>query len=124
MKVSAATSAILATGNAILFISPDAALANEAKPIQLLKPNVSSANPLMRLLEKRSSSREFSPEKLPLEVISRMLWAAFGINRTDSGNRTAPSARNRQEIDICVATADGLYLFDAKANRLNPILEE
>ncbi len=31
---------------------------------------------------------------------------------------------NRQEIDIYVATADGLYLYDAKGHVLNPILSE
>ena len=125
LKVSATTGAILASGNTLLpIIIPNTASANEPKPIQLLHPTMGSSNPLIQLLEKRSSSREFSPEKLPLAIISSMLWAAFGINRPDSGKRTAPSANNRQEIDIYVATVDGLYLFDAKANRLNPIRGE
>jgi nitroreductase len=50
------------------------------------------------------------------------LWAAFGINRADSGHRTAPSASNRQEIDIYVASADGLYLHNAKSHALEPVL--
>ena len=50
--------------------------------------------------------------------------SAFGINRTDTGKRTAPSAMNWQEIDIYVATSDGLYLYNAKAHALNPILSE
>ena len=53
-----------------------------------------------------------------------MLWAAFGINRPETGRRTAPSAINMQEIDIYVARADGLYLFDAKGNILTPLLAE
>jgi nitroreductase len=53
-----------------------------------------------------------------------MLWAACGINRPDSGHRTAPSARDMQEIDIYVARADGLYLFDAKENMLMLVLAE
>ena len=80
--------------------------------------------PLMQTLKERGSSREFSPEKLPLQVLSNLLWAAFGVNRPDSGKRTAPSARNWQEIDIYVATAEGLYLFDAKAHVLKPVLTE
>ncbi|MDD5135022.1 MAG: SagB/ThcOx family dehydrogenase, partial [Phycisphaerae bacterium] len=47
----------------------------------------------------------------------------FGVNRPD-GKRTAPSAMNKQEIDIYVATAEGLYLYDAKANTLIGILAE
>jgi nitroreductase len=76
----------------------------------------------MQLLAKRSSSREFSSEPLPVSILSQMLWAAAGINRPESGHRTAPTANNRQEIDIYVATAVGLYLYDAKPNLLKPIL--
>jgi SagB-type dehydrogenase family enzyme len=78
----------------------------------------------MQVLKDRCSTREFSPQKLPVQVLSDLLWAAFGVNRPDSGKRTAPSARNWQEIDIYVATSEGLYLFDAKAHRLQPILPD
>ncbi len=112
--------ASVATG-AILSMAPGIGLAQEPKPIQLLKPNMGS--PLMQLLGKRMSSREFSPEPLPVEVLSNLLWAAFGISRPD-GRRTAPTASNRQEIDLYVAAPNGLYVYDAKANQLNPVLTE
>ena len=112
----------VATG-AILSMSPHITIAEETKSIQLLKPQIGSGNPLMQLLWKRKSSREFSPEPLPVEVLSNLLWAAFGINRPD-GRRTAPTASNRQEIDIYVVMANGLYLYNVKANLLNPLLAE
>jgi SagB-type dehydrogenase family enzyme len=98
--------------------------AEKLKPIQLLKPQLDKGRPLMQVLKDRSSSRSFSKEKLPLQVISDLLWAAFGVNRTETGKRTAPSAVNWQEIDIYVAMSDGLYLYDAKAHILKPILSE
>jgi len=98
--------------------------AEESKPIQLLKPQTDGGRPLMQVLKDRKSSREFGSEKLPPQILSNLLWAAFGINRPDSGKRTAPSAMNRQEMDVYVATADGLYLFDAKAHLLKPVLTE
>lgn len=52
------------------------------------------------------------------------MWAAYGINRPERGLRTAPSAANRQDIDLYVATADGVYVYDAKANLLNPVVAE
>ena len=116
LKASAATGVILS-------MTPNITLAEEQKPIQLIQPQIGSGNPLMQLLWKRMSSREFSPEPLPVGVLSTLLWAAFGINRPD-GRRTAPTASNRQEIDIYVAAANGLYLYDAKTNLLNPILAE
>jgi SagB-type dehydrogenase family enzyme len=114
---AALVSVILLTFAAITF-------SEELKPIKLLKPQLDKGKPLMQVLKDRSSLRSFSNEKLSLQVLSNLLWAAFGVNRVDTGKRTAPSAMNRQEIDIYVATADGLYLYDAKAHSLIPILAE
>jgi len=106
----------------LLFMVSTMAWADEPKPVQLSKPRTADS-PLMQILAKRSSARTFSPQPLPMNVLSDLLWAANGINRPDSGKRTAPSAKNMQEIDIYVATADGLYLYDAKAHVLKPILQ-
>ncbi len=96
----------------------------QAKPTKLTKPQMTGGMPLMEALLARQTQREYSSEKLPEQMLSNLLWAAFGINRPDSGKRTAPSAMNMQEIDIYVATADGLYLYDAKENALIPVLSE
>jgi SagB-type dehydrogenase family enzyme len=100
------------------------AFTDTLKPVTLLKPQVEGGKPLMQVLKNRSSSRSFSTEKLPLQVLSNLLWAAFGFNRPDTGKRTAPSAVNWQEIDIYVATDQGLYLYDAGRNQLQTILEQ
>lgn len=71
----------------------------------------------MEALSKRHSAREFASEPLPLQLLSNLLWAAYGINRVD-GRRTAPSALNAQEIDIFVALPSGAYRYDAVANVL------
>jgi len=94
-----------------------------AGPITLPKPQTEGGKPLMEVLKARRSAREFSPEKLSPQVLSNLLWAAFGINRAD-GRRTAPSASNRQEIEIYAAMAEGLYRYDAAAHRLEPVLEQ
>lgn len=78
----------------------------------------------MEVLNDRQSVREFSSNELSEQMLSNMLWAAFGVNRPESGKRTAPSARNRQEMDIYVTTAKGLFLYDAIDNALIKILSE
>jgi SagB-type dehydrogenase family enzyme len=98
------------------------ACAEDLKPIELPKPRTEGGMPLMEALKARETSRSFSSEKLPEQVLSDLLWAAFGVNRPDSGKRTAPSAVNWQEIDVYVALAEGVYLYDAKAHRLEPVL--
>jgi len=108
----------------IVLCSAAAPFAETLKPIQLPKPQLEAGKPLMQVLRDRRSSRSFSSAQLPPQVLSNLLWAAFGINRPDSGHRTAPSARNWQEIDIYVATADGLYLYDAKGHQLQTVLSD
>jgi SagB-type dehydrogenase family enzyme len=109
---------------ALLLAGPGATMAEDLKPIPLMQFQSDTGRPLMHVLKERKSSRAFSSRKLPRRVLSNLLWAANGINRPASGGRTAPSAMNQQEIDIYVATADGLYLFDAKARQLRPVLNQ
>jgi len=92
--------------------------------VPLLPPDTGGGRPLMRVLKDRSSSRNFSPEKLPPQMLSSLLWAAFGVNRPESGGRTAPSASNAQETDIYVAMSEGLFLYDARAHLLKPVLSD
>jgi len=97
--------------------------ANAQEIIKLPSPKTEGGMPLMQALKIRHSGREFSSEKLPMQTLSNLLWAAWGINRPD-GHRTAPSARNSQEIDVYVAMSDGLYLYEPKQHQLQRILAE
>lgn len=105
----------------LLLFPPGLTQAQELSPIQLLKPQTEGGRPLMQVLKDRKTSRAFSSEKLPQQVLSNLLWAAFGINRPDSGRRTAPSALNWQEIDLYVVLPEGAYLYDAKNHLLKPV---
>lgn len=95
-------------------------LAAAAGPITLPKPQTEGGKPLMQVLAARRTSRSFSAEKLSPQMLSNLLWAAYGINRPD-GRRTAPTASNRQEMEVYAAMANGTYRYDAKANRLEPV---
>jgi len=108
----------------ILSLGHLSAAGQEPKEIKLLKPQTEGGLPLMQALKARQSLREFGAEKLPLQVLSNLLWAADGVNRTDSGKRTAPSAVNWQNIDIYVAMADGLYVYQPVEHVLKGILSE
>ncbi len=73
---------------------------------------------LEEALRRRQSQREYAPTPLPDEVLSGLLWAAWGVNRPDSGKHTAPSSRNRQEMSVYVATATGVFLYDPAGHAL------
>jgi SagB-type dehydrogenase family enzyme len=91
--------------------------------ISLPAPRMEGGKPLMQALKERQTARDFGAKKLPVQVLSDLLWAAFGVNRPDSGKRTAPSARNWQEMEIYVILEDGAYLYDPLANRLRGIVK-
>jgi len=95
--------------------------AQELKPIQLSRPQTEIGKPLMQALKLRASSRSFDAEPLTQQELSNLIWAAAGINRPESGKRTAPSARNWQEIDLYIALAEGVYLYDVKTHSLKPV---
>lgn len=97
-------------------------VAQDLAPIQLPAPQTDGGKPLMQALKLRASSRAFAPAPLPPQTLSNLLWAAWGINRPQEGKRTAPSARNWQEIDLLVVDAKGVYLYDAAANALTPLV--
>ncbi len=106
----------------ILFVASFAGMAADApESIALLKPVTSGGMPLMQALNERKSGREFSPEKLSPQMLSNLLWAAYGVNRPD-GRRTAPSAVNRQSVDIYVTLPEGVYVYRAKEHRLDLVV--
>jgi SagB-type dehydrogenase family enzyme len=94
------------------------------EPVKLPAPQMDKGKPLMQALKSRQSLRNISPDKLPLQELGNVLWAACGINRPENGKRTAPTASNMQEIDVYAALPEGLYLYDAKEHILTPILNE
>ncbi len=97
------------------------AFGQELKPIQLPEPKLDPNKSLAQALKERKTTREYGGD-LSAQTLSNLLWAAWGINRPDSGKRTAPSAKNWQELDVYVATKQGMYLYDPKRNALVPVL--
>ncbi len=108
----------------LTFLTLGVAATQDLKPIELPKPDTTGGKPLMQVLKERQSTRDYSADTLTLPVLSNLLWAACGVNRAESGKRTAPSAVNWQEVEVYVATAHGLYLYESKTHTLQPILSE
>lgn len=110
---------------ASLFAVP-ALFAQELKPIQLPQPQINAGMPLMQALTQRQTTRAFRNQALAPQTLANLLWAAFGVNRPSSVKpglgRTAPSAMNKQEVDLYVVLAEGVYVYEAEANRLRPVL--
>ncbi len=94
------------------------ALAQESRVIKLPPPQTTGGGELFQALKSRRSTRAFSARPLPQDLLSTLLWAAFGINRPATGGRTAPSAHGWQEIDVYAALPDALYRYDAAAHAL------
>ena len=93
------------------------------KVVKLPKPNLNRTGTVMKALSERQSTREYASKALTLADLSDLLWAANGINRSDAGKRTAPSAMNKQDVDVYVILSEGSYLYDAKNHQLNLIAE-
>ena len=100
-------------------------LGQELKTIELVEPQREGGKSVLEALWERKTTRNIGTEKLPAQMLSNLLWAAFGINRPNEPyrgpGRTAASASNSQEIDLYVALAEGVYLYEAKEHHLIPV---
>jgi SagB-type dehydrogenase family enzyme len=106
------------TISVILFLAIFSGLfAQSGDTIMLPQPIKSGGPPLMNVLNERHSSRNFKNTELTMQQLSDLLWAAFGVNRPD-GRRTAPSSHNHQEVDIYIATGEGVFSYNAPKNNL------
>jgi hypothetical protein len=97
-----------------------------SSPIDLPTPKLSAGKSLPESLRRRRTTREISGKKLPMQLLSNLLWAACGVNRAKGPfgalGITAASASNSQEIQLFVALEEGAYLFDARHHRLLPVV--
>jgi SagB-type dehydrogenase family enzyme len=100
-----------------------AEVAAQTGDIALPAAQTEGGKPLMQALRERRSTRSFADRPLARQTLSNLLWAALGVNRPD-GRRTAPSARNWQEIDVYVALSEGLFVYDAGAHALRRVLAQ
>lgn len=112
-----ANTALLAAG--AMAVLPVAAFAQESRALPA--PRKDLGKPLMQALQLRRSTREYSQRPLSDQVLSDIMWAAYGVNRP-SGDRTAPYWRHIMVIDVYAAMADGVWLYDPKRHTLLPHL--
>lgn len=96
------------------------------REIPLPPPAPGSRVTFRTALRNRRTTRDIDVTPLPVQLLSDLLWSAWGINRPDGPfgqpGRTAASASNSQEIDLYVALEQGSYRYEAPHHRLEPII--
>jgi len=92
--------------------------------VDLNDPELEKGKPLMQALSLRKSVREFSEKDLSTRELSNLLWAACGVNRKETGKRTAPTAFNNQEISIYVIKKDGASVYMPETHMLKSLTEK
>jgi nitroreductase len=99
--------------------------AEDLRPIKLPKPIFAHCSSVFEALKMRRTSRSISGKKIPLQILSDILWAAQGVNRLHGPfggpGRTAGSASNSQEICVYVAREEGTYLYEPDSHKLTPV---
>lgn len=95
-----------------------ASRAQGAQTVDLPPPILDGGKTLMQSLKERRSTREYSDRELPDQVLSNLLWAAWGVNRPQTDGRTAPHWHNVYAMDIYLTRARGVWLYQPKGQRL------
>ncbi len=96
--------------------------ATAADILKLPEPQKDGGIPLMEAITRRKTTREFSAKKIDDQMLSDILYAAWGISH--DGKRTIPTARNLQDMQVYVVKADGTFLYDGESNTLNPVSDK
>ena len=94
-----------------------------AETINLPAPNVDNGATLYQALKDRHSVRSYTSKPVEEQMLSNVLWAAYGANR-DDGRRTIPTARNLKDLSVYVTKADGTFLYDGEANTLTKVSDK
>lgn len=90
-----------------------------AQTTKLPLPDKNGGMLLMQALSLRHSGRSFdSTKSIPENILSDMLWAACGVNRDDTQKRTAPSSMNYREIEIYIASVDGVFKYTPESHSI------
>lgn len=114
------------TAATFILVCAASGVARDLEPITLPPPQRTGGGPLMEALNARRTTRSIGAATLAPQVLSNLLWAAYGVNRDPGprGNvgRTAPSGMNLQPIDLYVATPKGVYLYEPVPHRLAPVV--
>ncbi len=117
--------ALTVLADAMPGLAQESASSSTLQPIILPKPEMDGGRSVLASLWERKTNRNISPQKLPMQTLSNLLWAAWGVNRENGPfgqiGRTAASASNSQEIDLYVALAEGVYLYEAVPHQLAPV---
>jgi len=113
---AAASVAVATVGNPL-------SAATELPALELPPPRHQGGKPLNEALMLRRSIREYAARPLPLQLLSDLLWAANGVNRPATGDRTAPYWRHIMVLDIYAAMAEGVWLYEPKGHTLLPHLQ-
>lgn len=107
-------------------VAPTSEPAVGLEPIRLPKPQKDGGKSVLAALWERRTTRNIAAEPLPPQMLSNLLWAAWGVNRENARSgrpgRTAASASNSQEIDLYVVLAEGVYLYEAAGHQLMPVV--
>lgn len=86
--------------------------------IKLPAPDKHVEMSLFDALQTRHSVREYQDKDVDNATLAQVLWAACGYNRVAKKKITAPSAINRQDIEVYVVKKEGAYRYDVDDNAL------
>lgn len=92
--------------------------------VKLNAPDMKRGSIMMEAFAKRQSTKSFANKELSKQDLADLLWAANGVNRSETGKRTAPSAMNRQDVTVYVCLKDGVYQYKHKTHTLDLISKE
>lgn len=93
----------------------------DGRVVELPKPDMKGGKPLMECLALRRTNRTFTDAELSLELLSGLLWSAWGINR-ENGKHVIPTAMNYQKLIVFAVRGDGVWQYLPEKNAVKRVI--
>lgn len=90
--------------------------------IPLPEPDKVGTYGLEQVINKRRSIREFTDERLNIEQVSQLLWAAQGITEPGRGLRAAPSAGAIYPFEVYFIIPGGVYTYNPVGHTITKVI--
>lgn len=109
----------------LCFLMPAAAAdAGILKPVKLWKTHVNTGMYFLETIEEEKTVySSYSRTPLPMQLLSDLLWAAYGCAYNKAKDADA-DAVEFQKIDIYVSMEQGCYIYDPVEHQLLPVIDE
>lgn len=101
-----------------------AAIKGDGKVVELPKVEKTGGKSIYECLSNRRSNHSPASNPLTLEQLSRVLWAACGVNDEEREMIVIPTSKNSRKVEVYAVMPDGVWQYQRKEHSIRRVLND